>query len=84
MENDNLVAGPVRKRQEIAAQLDEAQNSGPGLIIDLDSVDQTIRVFRPDIELENIRSKPLPPRHAAYKREYRGSFSVLRATLISP
>src|SRR5919202_216700 len=39
------------------------------LLIDLDSVDSTIRLFKPDIGLEEIRPKPLPPRHAAYKGE---------------
>jgi hypothetical protein len=39
------------------------------LLIDLDAVDQALRLFNPDIELEMIKPKPLPPRHAAYKGE---------------
>ena len=39
------------------------------MFIDLDNVDATIRMFAPDIELNEIKPKPLPPRHAAYKGE---------------
>ena len=38
-------------------------------MIDLDAVDQTLRMFDPDIQLAEIKPKPLPPRHAAYKGE---------------
>lgn len=38
-------------------------------MIDLDAVDQALRLFKPDIELQAIKPKPLPPRHAAYKGE---------------
>lgn len=69
MENDNLVAGLIRKRQEIAMELGASQATTRRLIIDLDAVDATIRLFRPDIDLEDIRPRPLPPRHAAYKGE---------------
>ncbi len=39
------------------------------MIIDLDNIDAMIRMFAPDIELNEIKPKPLPPRHAAYKGE---------------
>ncbi|CAN5922681.1 hypothetical protein BH11PSE3_BH11PSE3_06390 [soil metagenome] len=38
-------------------------------MIDLDAIDQALRLFKPDIELETIKAKPMPPRHAAYKGE---------------
>lgn len=38
-------------------------------MIDLDAVDQALRLFKPDIELDAIKPKPMPPRHAAYKGE---------------
>lgn len=68
-ENEHVIAGLMRKRAEIAGQLEAAQATVRRLIIDLDSVDATIRLFQPDIDLEDIRPKPLPPRHAAYKGE---------------
>jgi hypothetical protein len=38
-------------------------------MIDLDAIDQSLRIFKPDIELDDIKPKPMPPRHAAYKGE---------------
>src|SRR6185437_5645001 len=37
--------------------------------IDIDNVDATIRLFAPDMDLAEIKPKPMPPRHAAYKGE---------------
>lgn len=80
-ENENLLSGLLRKRAQIAGELEAAQSSVRRIIIDLDSIDQTIRIFKPDIELDDIRPKPLPPRHAAYKGEVaRIILGVLRDT----
>lgn len=69
MENDNLVSGLIRKRKELAGQIEDAQLKMRQLIIDLDNLDATIRLFRPDMDLEEIRPSPLPPRHSAFKGE---------------
>ena len=65
----NTVSGLIRKRKEIAAQIEDAQLRLRQAIIDLDNIDATIRLFRPDIDLEEIHPNPLPPRHSAYKGE---------------
>jgi hypothetical protein len=39
------------------------------LIIQLDSLDATIRLFKPDIDLVAVKAKPLPPRNAAFQGE---------------
>ena len=39
------------------------------IVTDLDNLDHTLRLFAPDIDLEEIRPKPLPPRHQAFKGE---------------
>jgi hypothetical protein len=71
MENEHVLSGLIRKRAEIAGELEAAQNRVRQLIIDIDidNVDATIRIFEPDIDLDEIRPKPLPPRHAAFKGE---------------
>lgn len=69
MENEHVLSGLIRKRAEIAGELEAAQNRVRQLIIDIDNVDATIRIFQPDIDLDEIRPKPLPPRHAAFKGE---------------
>jgi len=69
MENEHVISGLLRKRAELAGMLEHHQAKVRQLMIDLDSVDATIRMFAPDIELNEIKPKPLPPRHAAYKGE---------------
>ncbi len=69
MENEHALSGLIRKRAEIAGQFEHYQAKARQLVIDLDNVDATIRMFEPDIDLAEIRPKPLPPRHAAYKGE---------------
>jgi hypothetical protein len=39
------------------------------LVIDLDSLDATIRLFAPHIDLDDIRPKPLPARNHAFRGE---------------
>ncbi len=81
MENQHVLSGLIRKRAEVAGELEAAQNRVRQLIIDIDNVDATIRLFQPDIDLAEIRPKPLPPRHAAFKGEIsRLIMNVLRET----
>ena len=69
MADPHVLTGLIAKRAELAGELEHHQAKVRQLLIDLDSVDATIRLFKPDIDLEEIRPKPLPPRHAAYKGE---------------
>jgi hypothetical protein len=59
----------MTKRAELAGLLEHHQAKVRQLMIDLDAIDQSLRLFKPDIELDDIKPKPLPPRHAAYKGE---------------
>lgn len=79
MENEHVISGLIRKRAEMAGQIEHAQTVLRQLIIDLDSLDATLRIFVPDIDLEDIKPKPLPPRNAAFKGEVsRIVFAALR------
>jgi len=69
MENEHTINALMRKRAELAGKLEHHQAQVRQTMIDLDNVDATIRMFAPDIELDEIKPKPLPPRHAAYKGE---------------
>ena len=80
MVNEHLLSGLMRKRAELAGKLEHHQAVVRQLFIDLDNVDATIRMFDPDIELNEIRPKPLPPRHAAYKGEV--AFGEKTATIV--
>jgi hypothetical protein len=57
------------KRDELSCQIDALQVQFRQAMIDLDHIDCTLRIFDPDIELDEIRPKPLPPRAHAFKRQ---------------
>lgn len=79
MENDNVVNGLLRRRQEVADRLELVQGQMKQLVLDLDALDTTIRLFRPDTEIGVVRIKPIPRRHAAVRHESsRILFSLLR------
>jgi hypothetical protein len=45
----------------------------------LDNIDAAIHVFDPDLRLEDIKPRPVPPRHQAFKGEIsRIVFTTLR------
>ena len=75
----NLLNGLVAKRAEIAGQIEANQQQLRKLIVDLDAIEATIRVFDPDIDMMAIHPRPVPPRHAAFKGEVtRIVFKALR------
>lgn len=65
----NVLHALTRKRAEIAGQIEHNQLSLRHLIAELDHIDAAIRIFNPSIDIAAIRSKPVPPRHAAFKGE---------------
>lgn len=65
--NHHTLSGLIRKRQEIAAELDAAQSRVRQLILDIDAVDATIRLFQPDIDLDVVKVRPTPRRHEAHR-----------------
>ncbi len=79
MENDNVVSGLLRRRQEVADRLEIVQSQVRQLVLDLDALDATLRLFRPDVEIGVVRIKPIPRRHAAIRHESsRIIYSLLR------
>ncbi len=79
MENDNVVNGLLRRRQEVVDRLEVVQGQMRQLVLDLDALDSTLRMFRPDVEIGVVRIKPIPRRHAAVRHESsRLVFSLLR------
>ncbi len=73
-----VLSGLIRKRQEVATDLDAAQSRVKQLILDIDALDATLRLFQPDIDLEVVRVRPMPRRHEAH----RGDTSRLIASLL--
>lgn len=69
MENEHVISGLIRKRAELAGQIEAEQTRLRQMLIDLDSLDAALRIFCPDIELEDIKTRPVPPRHTALHGE---------------
>lgn len=68
-EQPNVLHALTRKRAEIAGKIEHTQLELRHLIAELDHIDAAIRIFNPTIDIRAIRSKPVPPRHAAFKGE---------------
>ncbi len=69
MENEHVLSGLVRKRSEIAGQIEHTQQALRKLVTDLDSIDAAIRLFDPDADIVAIKPRQYPPRHAAFRGE---------------
>lgn len=67
MERPNAISALKDKRGEIAGRVDALQDQLRQALIDLDHVDSTILLFDPDAVLDEIKAKPMPPRHHAFK-----------------
>ena len=52
MAEPHVVTALVAKRAEIAGRIEHAQTSLRQLIIDLDNLNATLKLFKPDIDLE--------------------------------
>ena len=64
-DSPNLLNGLIAKRAEIAGQLEANRRDHLRLLSDLKVVDDTIRLFQPDVDLALVRPKPVPVEHAA-------------------
>ena len=79
MEHGNVISGLLRRRQEITDRLEIVQGQMRQLVLDLDALDSTLRLFKPDVEIGVVRIKPIPRRHATVRHESsRLIFGVLR------
>ena len=67
MADPHVLTALRSKRAHLAGQIDALQDQLREAMIAVDHVDCTLRLFAPDIDLDEIRPKPLPPRHHAFK-----------------
>lgn len=80
MAEPHVVTALKAKRGELAGAIDALQDQLRQAMIDMDHIDATLRMFDPDIELDEIRPKPLPPRHRAFKGQVtRAILAMLRS-----
>jgi hypothetical protein len=61
MANDLVLSGIVCKRAELAGDIQRTHEALKRMIADLASLDATLRLFDPDIEIEAIKPKAFRP-----------------------
>lgn len=77
----NVLSGLMTKRSEIAGLVEGLQDRLREALINLDHIDQTILLFDPEADLAEVKAKPLPPRHVAFKGQVtRSILHMLRTT----
>src|SRR6476620_9429379 len=59
--SDYLVLGLVKKRAELAGDIERTHERLRQLVNDLEHIDGTLRIVAPDMELEAIRPKAFRP-----------------------
>jgi DNA-binding transcriptional ArsR family regulator len=75
------VRGLVKKRAEISGRIHALQEEAARLVAALDHIDQTIRLFDPEIDFQDMPVKLLPPPNAAFRGEFQRSLlDMLRGT----
>lgn len=80
MADPHVVTALRSKRAELAGLIDALQDQLREAMIAVDHVDCTLRLFDPDVELDEIRPKPVPPRHHAFKGQVtRAILALLRS-----
>jgi hypothetical protein len=65
----HVLSGLIAKRAELAGKIEFTQTELRNLVIALDNLDATIRLFDPEIDLDDIKPKPLPARNQAFRGE---------------
>lgn len=61
--------GLLRKRGELTSEVEALRANLEQRMGALDAIDQAIRVFKPDIGLEDLPERPAPPPNAAFRGE---------------
>jgi hypothetical protein len=65
----HVVTGLIEKRREIAGRIESLQGQMRQAVADLDHIEAALRIVKPDLDLEEVMPRPVPPPHAAFKGE---------------
>lgn len=69
MENEHTINALIRKRAEIAGQIEDLQQRLRAAVVALDNVEATLRLFAPDIDLTQHGERKVPVAHHAFRGE---------------
>ena len=79
----HVVTALIEKRRELAGKIEGLQGQLKQAVVDLDNVESTLRLFAPEIDLEAIGARKVPPAHHAFRGEVsRIILEALRKTTV--
>jgi len=79
----HVVTALIAKRAEVAGKIENLQGQLKQAVVDLDNVESTLRLFAPEIDMEAIGTRKVPPAHHAFRGEVsRIILEALRKTTI--
>jgi hypothetical protein len=65
----HVVTALIAKRAEIAGQIEHLQGQVRQMTLALDHVEETLRLFAPEIDVAAISPRPVPTMHHAFRGE---------------
>jgi hypothetical protein len=65
----HVVTCLLETRREIAGRIEDLQRQMREAVCYLDYIEAALRIFKPDLDLEEIAPRVVPPPHAAFKGE---------------
>jgi transposase-like protein len=68
-ENEHTINALIRKRAEIAGQIESLQGQLKKAVTDLDCVEATLRLFVPTIDMAGLAPRRVPSAHHAFRGE---------------
>jgi hypothetical protein len=74
----------LKKRNELARDIDQRQGELVNMLSDLNALDCAIRLFQPDIQLPEVIMKPLPPRDGAGRGQMSTTVLAILRTASQP
>jgi hypothetical protein len=66
---DQTKAGLIRKRADMLAEIEGLQALASARIADLHALETTLRIFDPDIAMDGLPARRLPPIYQAFRGE---------------
>lgn len=69
MAEPHVVTALIKKRSDLAAEIEQLQNKLKQTVIQLDHVEATLRIFKPDIDLGEVMPRRVPTAHHAFRGE---------------
>jgi len=69
VQSPHLIHALLRKRSELAGRLEMIQAEARDIVKQIDSIDSTIRIFEPELDVDLAAPGAVPPPHGAFKGE---------------